>query len=159
MASDLFPLRAFPTLARIGGALAFATLSAGCSSNSAAPPPAGSDAGCTAFVPPASFNPSSPTYSFSNDVMPIFEASCAFTSCHGSIAAPQAGMYLGSNAADVYANIVGVTSTQYPSMKRPSGLHERRLRRAHAADCNITVARGRAPDDTRLDRAGRAQRR
>jgi hypothetical protein len=63
-------------------------------------------------------NASPPTYSFTTGVMPIFQTSCAFSGCHGSMGAPAAGMDLGADAAQVYANIVNVTSTEYPAMVR-----------------------------------------
>jgi hypothetical protein len=56
--------------------------------------------------------------SFSTDVLTIFATSCAIPSCHGSATASQGGLYLGSNPGEVYANLVGVASTEYPSMDR-----------------------------------------
>jgi hypothetical protein len=81
---------------------------------------AGSDSGatCQPFVPPSTFNPSSPAVSFANDVLPILELSCNFSSCHGSTTTSQAGLYLGTRGALVYANLVGVASTELPSMAR-----------------------------------------
>jgi hypothetical protein len=73
---------------------------------------------CQAFVPPASFDPTSPVVTFSGDVLPIFSASCAFVSCHGSETGPQGGVYLGTNSALVYSNLVGVASTYLPTMPR-----------------------------------------
>jgi hypothetical protein len=106
-------------LLSIGGSGLFAA----CSSSPAAPGTSndggGSDgAACSAFVPPASFSPTSPTVSFTNDVFPIFETSCAFSSCHGSSSNPAAGMFLGADEGQVYANIVKVAATEYPSMVR-----------------------------------------
>jgi len=83
-----------------------AALSAACGSNGASGSPdaaaeaasGGPDSSCVAFVPPASFNPSSPTVSFSGDVMPVFATSCAIPSCHGSVPGAQGGLYLGSKA-------------------------------------------------------------
>jgi hypothetical protein len=72
---------------------------------------AGCGGGGSANAPP-------PTYSFTTDVMPIFQTSCAFSVCHGSSTAPEGGMYLGPDAAQVYANIVNVASTEYPAMLR-----------------------------------------
>lgn len=80
-------------------AIGLPSLLAGCGgSGSTTPPPA--------------------TYSFTTDVMPIFQTSCAFSGCHGSMGAPAAGMDLGADAAQVYANIVNVASTEYPAMVR-----------------------------------------
>jgi hypothetical protein len=71
----------------------------------------GCGGGGTTSTPPA-------TYSFTTDVMPIFQTSCAFSGCHGSMGAPAAGMDLGADAAQVYDNLVNVTSTEYPAMVR-----------------------------------------
>jgi hypothetical protein len=73
---------------------------------------------CIAYAPPSNFNPSEPVVSFSVDVFPIFTASCAFSSCHGSTTAPQGGLVLGSDPARVYANLVGVASSEFPAMLR-----------------------------------------
>ena len=70
------------------------------------------------YVPPASFDPSSPTVSFTASVFPIVSTSCAFSSCHGSLGAPPGGLYLGGDPASVYDDIVNVASTEYPSMVR-----------------------------------------
>ena len=51
----------------------------------------------------------------SGAVQPIFTSRCAFAGCHAG-ATPQMGMDLGAGSA--YANIVGVSSVQVPSMKR-----------------------------------------
>jgi hypothetical protein len=112
----------FAPLAALAGGLFFAA----CSSNGAVPAGVDSgaaeesdagDAACQAFVPPTSFNPSSPAVTFSGDVLPIFSASCAFSSCHGAATGPQGGLYLGTDRARVYANLVAV-STEYPTMPR-----------------------------------------
>jgi hypothetical protein len=90
-------------------------LFAACNSTST---PAADAGACSAFVPPASFSPTSPAVSFTNDVFPIFETSCAFPSCHGSSSNPQGGMYLGGDEGHVYANLVNEAATEYPSMVR-----------------------------------------
>jgi hypothetical protein len=130
-----YVLVALPPLAPLAGAVLFL---AACSSNSGAVT-TGTDSGateeggsaggeggaCQGFVPPTSFNPSSPVVSFASDVLPIFQASCGFLTCHGAVTGSQAGMYLGTNGAPVdangslvYANLVGVASTDLPSMLR-----------------------------------------
>jgi hypothetical protein len=99
-------------------------LAAACSSGSPAAPglpdaaaPDGS--GCVPFVPPATFNPAAPVVSFMNDVQPIFQASCSLSSsCHNSTNTSPAGLYLGAQGALVYANLVGVPSTELPTMVR-----------------------------------------
>lgn len=52
--------------------------------------------------------------SFSQDIQPIFTASCALSGCHNSTA--QAGLNLSQGQA--YANLVNVDSSQDPSKKR-----------------------------------------
>jgi predicted CxxxxCH...CXXCH cytochrome family protein len=47
--------------------------------------------------------------------MPIFHATCSNDACHGS-GEPQGGVYFGSNAQMVYANLVGVAALELPSM-------------------------------------------
>jgi len=73
---------------------------------------------CVVFAPPTSFDAGAPSVSFASDVVPIFVASCSFPSCHGSTTAPQGGVYLGASAGQVYANLVGVPSTELVSMDR-----------------------------------------
>ena len=66
-----------PTVGTLRSRLALAALLAGCSTSAA---PVG---GCPRFVSEA--NLSSPSVSFANDVMPIFQATCGIggESCHG----------------------------------------------------------------------------
>ena len=87
--------------------------------------PAAPDAGapdgsaCLPFVPPASFNPAAPVVSFTNDVLPIFRGSCSLSSsCHNSTNTSPGGIYLGTQAGIVYANLVGVASTELPTAVR-----------------------------------------
>jgi len=122
------PVLFAPPAALLGGLLLGA-----CSSSDGAVSPgvdSGTDSGatadtgtgdgesCQAFVPPASFDPTSPVVTFTGDVLPIFSASCAFVSCHGSETGPQGGVYLGADSALVYSNLVGVASTYLPAMPR-----------------------------------------
>lgn len=51
---------------------------------------------CTQYVVPASLDLTTPVVSLRNDVIPIFAASCGFTSCHGAKTAGNNGLYLGS---------------------------------------------------------------
>jgi hypothetical protein len=74
--------------------------------------------GCQAYVPPSTFSPTSPTVTFSADVMPIVLRSCAFASCHGSESGPTGGMYLGADEEATYENIVNVPSNDVPTMMR-----------------------------------------
>jgi hypothetical protein len=63
-----------------------------------------------------------PVESFKDDVMPIFDANCGSSSCHGSAAAPTGGIFLGastangSDSAEVYVGLVGPGSEELPSM-------------------------------------------
>lgn len=54
--------------------------------------------------------PSGGTVSFSGDIQPIFDTSCAISGCHAG-PSPQAGMKLSAGVS--YGNLVGVTSTGY----------------------------------------------
>ena len=102
--------------------LATAVAFGACSSSGAAPdagPVTPDDAAtCQVYSPPASFDPTTPAVTFSGGVLPLFAASCAFASCHGSTTAPQGGLFLGGDPARVYANLVGVAATDYPGMER-----------------------------------------
>lgn len=57
--------------------------------------------------------------SFTNDVLPIFGASCSLSSsCHNSTDTSPGGIYLGTQGALVYSNLVNVTSIELPTMVR-----------------------------------------
>ncbi|MBX3264457.1 MAG: hypothetical protein KIS78_23130 [Labilithrix sp.] len=72
---------------------------------------------CTDYSPPASFDAQNPAVSFSNDVMPIFAQSCAFSSCHGSASGSSNGVFLGgTDASRVHQAIVDVRSTRLAEM-------------------------------------------
>ena len=79
---------------------------------------------CCKYTVPATTDLTSPT-SFQNDVMPIFLNSCSFSGCHnmpsGSAALGTPTIFLGSKTipganSGVYADLVGVASTELPSM-------------------------------------------
>ncbi len=108
------------------GLAAFAGVDCGSSSSSdnTASPDAGCASACCPYVVPSSTDLTSAT-SFQNDVMPIFLNSCSFSGCHnvasdmGELGAPT--VFLGSKTvpsenSGVYADIVGVASTELPSM-------------------------------------------
>lgn len=84
------------------------------------PPPAWEvDAGaCTPFVSPPASQLMTPAASFANDVMPVLTQNCSSSSCHGVADAPKGNLFLGaqlahgSDAAQVYAGLVGPTSAQ-----------------------------------------------
>jgi len=64
----------------------------------------------------ASAEPSKAPASFSKDVVPLFQKSCAFSTCHGATTGPANGVFLGNDAARVHAGIVGVKSGELASM-------------------------------------------
>lgn len=72
--------------------------------------------GCKDYLPPASFDATTPSVSFSKDVMPIFGRSCAFSTCHGSNVGTANGVFLGRDATRVYTAIVGVKGDELPTM-------------------------------------------
>ncbi len=77
----------------------------------------GADSGaCAAYAPPPTFDPTTPAVSFTNDVFPVFAASCAFSDCHGSLDASEDGLYLGADVDAVYKGLVNVASENLPSM-------------------------------------------
>lgn len=78
--------------------------------------PAPTTSSCNDYTPPAGFDATKPPVSFSKDVMPIFQASCAFSTCHGSTVGPANGVFLGKDAARVHAAIVGVRGDELTTM-------------------------------------------
>jgi hypothetical protein len=73
----------------------------------------GPDGSCQPYKSGA--NLTSPATSLRNDVMPIFQPSCALMSCHSTLTA--AGLLiLQGDAGTVRANVVGVASNEVPSM-------------------------------------------
>lgn len=70
---------------------------------------------CEDYTPPPGFDATTPKVQFARDVMPVFERSCAFSSCHGQMNNPN-GVYLGSSSKDVYASLVGQKSPELPTM-------------------------------------------
>jgi hypothetical protein len=70
-------------------------------------------------VEPAKSNAPARQVSFSSDVLPIFVASCSFSSCHGSTRGNHNGVFLGTAGANdapaIRAGLVGQPSTQSPS--------------------------------------------
>jgi hypothetical protein len=80
---------------------------------------------CTAYTVPPGTDLTTPTVTFVNDVVPIFNRSCGLSlSCHGDPGQNQgAHLFLGSNKdagannpAQVHANIVNVVSVDLPTM-------------------------------------------
>ncbi len=88
------------------------------------PPPVWEvDAGpCTPYAAPAKSQLMSPAVSFKSEVMPVFSASCASSSCHGIADAPKGALFLGaqlqhgSDATAVWSALVAKPSAQLPAM-------------------------------------------
>lgn len=82
----------------------------------------GANGNCAPYVVPAGTDLTTPTISFSNDIMKLFNDSCDLSSCHGKTTNPQGGLFLGlesamrGDAAQVYAGIVGHNSMELTSM-------------------------------------------
>jgi hypothetical protein len=87
---------------------------------------------CSDYLPPASFDAQGTKVSFSTDVMPIFQGSCAFSSCHG-LEASNNGVFLGDSQgpAAVVANLVGRRADTLQTMDyvKPGDPHESFLMR------------------------------
>jgi hypothetical protein len=72
---------------------------------------------CEDYSPPATFDPNTPSVSFSATVMPVFAASCAFTSCHGSPSNSNNGIYLGDpDPKKTHDALVSVAASELASM-------------------------------------------
>ncbi len=71
-------------------------------------------AGCKSTATSTSDQPKADP-SFQNDIQPIFDSNCAFSSCHNSATA-QAGLDLSSGKS--YSFLVNVPSTEVPSTLR-----------------------------------------
>jgi hypothetical protein len=94
---------------------------------------------CEDYSPPATFDPSSPSISFSATVMPVFAASCAFTSCHGSPSNSNNGIYLGDpDPAKTHDALVNVAASELSSMPYVTPGDPRRsflMRKLDASQC------------------------
>ena len=72
---------------------------------------------CSDYSPPAGFDATTPTTSLKNDVFPIFQVSCAFSSCHGATDGTSNGIFLGGNdPSAIRKNIVNVRSSELGTM-------------------------------------------
>jgi len=88
------------------------------------PPPTWEvDAGaCVPYMAPPASQLLAPAVSFKTDVMPIFSASCASSSCHGIADSPKGGLFLGaelahgSDSQKVHDALVAMPSAQLPMM-------------------------------------------
>jgi hypothetical protein len=58
-----------------------------------------SDPNCPAYVVPTATDLKTPSISFKSQVMPIFNANCGATNCHGNGASSQGNLFLGSETA------------------------------------------------------------
>ena len=82
----------------------------------------GGGGSCPAYLVPAGTDLTQPAVSFKNDVMKLFNNNCGLSTCHGSVTAPEGGLFLGaesamrSDAAAVHAGLVGHLSSELGSM-------------------------------------------
>src|SRR5437867_3998976 len=97
---------------RTPGALAIAVLAIGGTLTGCA---GGGGGGGGAPPTPACKPPATPTVSFSMDIQPIFNRSCALPSCH-ILPVPAQGQDLSAGVA--YSQTVNVASTEQPKLKR-----------------------------------------
>jgi hypothetical protein len=74
--------------------------------------------GCFSEHPEEITNPNPTTVSFSADIQPIFNGSCASSGCHGTSNANPSNKPMVLTASQAYDNIVGVASGELPSMQR-----------------------------------------
>lgn len=96
---------------RIGDGILALALAGALFSCSSDPPPGPSCVDSTATT-----EPTKAAVSFSKDVIPVFQRSCAFSTCHGATTGPANGVFLGNDPARVHAGIVGVKSGELASM-------------------------------------------
>jgi hypothetical protein len=107
-------------LLAFASAIALTVLGCGGAEGPADDGPDGGSASCPLYTSTADLT--TPTVSFQTDVMPIFQGSCQTSSCHGSMTAPEGGLFLGeptakgSDAATVYAGLVGKKSQELATM-------------------------------------------
>lgn len=90
--------------------VAFAAATSGC------PDDSGGGSSCKDYEPPSDFDAMKPATTFSNDVMPIFLRSCAFSTCHGATTGPANGVFLGRDPPRVHMAIVGVRGDEQQTM-------------------------------------------
>lgn len=94
---------------------------------------------CKDYEPPATFDAQNPKVTFSNDVMPIFKQSCAFTACHG-LQGSNNGVYLGQDQGQVHQNLVGVAAGELPAMSFVKAGDPRNsflMRKIDASQCTL----------------------
>jgi hypothetical protein len=71
---------------------------------------------CKPYVVPAGTDLMSPTVSFKNDVLPVFQQSCAFMTCHGSMSAANMGVYLGEPNKGATMTATVISGLMKPSL-------------------------------------------
>jgi hypothetical protein len=99
----------------LGLAFSLGVLLPGCSSDPS-PQTSPAPSSCKDDGASAGFDPQNPKVQFARDVLPIFDQSCGFSSCHGARSGDANGVYLGTDAARVYTGLVGVKASELPSM-------------------------------------------
>ena len=99
-----------------GAVVLSVALLAACSSSSGE-----SAATCVGHTSSAASTPATKAVSFKDDILPIFQQSCVFSSCHGSPTGANNGIYLGAkgsaNTTGIRDALVGKSSARMPSMK------------------------------------------
>jgi hypothetical protein len=107
--------------------------------------PSSDEKTCSDYTPPASFDPTTPVVSFREKVVPIFNFSCSFTSCHGNQFGNANGVYLGGERSDptvVRAGLVDKPAPELPSMSliKPGAPHDSYLmRKMDASNCLLSA--------------------
>jgi len=73
---------------------------------------------CAEYEVPTGTDLTTPTMSFKTDIKPILTVSCSFSSCHGTTASTNNGLYVGSGDASTSTVISGllVDSPTMPTM-------------------------------------------
>ena len=100
---------------------------------------------CMDYTPAASFDSTTPVTSFRNDVVPIFNFSCTFTSCHGSQSGNANGVYLGGAGSDPTAVRAGIVDKPAPELSsmaiiKPGDPHDSYLmRKMDASNCLLSA--------------------
>ena len=101
-------------------AIALGVLGCGGGEGPANDGPDGGSPSCPMYTSTADLT--TPTVSFKTDVMPVFQGSCQTSTCHGSMSAPEGGLFLGEasamggDASTVYAGLVGKKSQELATM-------------------------------------------
>ena len=75
---------------------------------------------CKLYVVPAGTDLMTPSVSFKNDVLPVFQQSCAFVSCHGLTSGANMGVYLGEPNKGPTMTATVISAVMKPSQRLAS---------------------------------------